>query len=102
MIREYFRDNDDPKLPWHFSRDFGYPVPAGQLGQTPRSVTFFQSTFKKDGVHGNFEAIVRVAPPIATEPDHLDFWWLESGTTHWNGPIPLTADGQAIDGVTGD
>jgi hypothetical protein len=55
-----------------------------------------------DGVHGNFEVIVRVAPPLASEPDHLDFWFLDSRTSQWNGPFPLSADGQAIDGVTGD
>jgi hypothetical protein len=72
------------------------------LGPTPRSVAFLQSNFLGDGVHGNFEAIVRVAPAIATEPDHLDFWFLDSRTNQWNGSFPLSADGQSIDGVTGD
>jgi hypothetical protein len=64
-------------------------------------MTFIQSNFLGDGVHGNFEAIVRVAPPIATEPDHLDFWFLDSKEFKWNGPFPLSADGQPINGVTG-
>jgi hypothetical protein len=59
-------------------------------------VTFIQSSFKGDGAHGNFESIVRVAPPIATQPDTLDFWFLDSRTSRWNGPFPLSADGQPI------
>jgi hypothetical protein len=102
VIKQYFRNNDDPALAWHHLRDFGYPAPPAQLGPTPRSVTFFQSNFLGDGVHGNFEAIVRVAAPIATQPDHLDFWFLDSRTSQWNGPFGLIADGQPVTGVTGD
>jgi len=102
LIKQYFRNNDDPALAWHHLRDFGYPAPPNQLGPRPRSLTFIQSNFKGDGVHGNFEVIVRVAPAIATQPDHLDLWFLDSRTSQWNGPFPLIADGQAIDGVTGD
>jgi hypothetical protein len=63
-------------------------------------VTFFQSTYRGDGVHGNFEAIVRVKPPFS--PEHLDFWFFDSGTGQWNGPFPLHADGHPISGVTGN
>jgi hypothetical protein len=96
VIREYYRNNDDPAHPWHYLRDFGYPVPPTEQGPVPRSVTFIQSTFKGDGVHGNFEAIVRVRPPIAMQPDYLDFWYLDSSTGRWNGPVPIVADGQQI------
>ena len=69
---------------------FGRVQPARyrvvELGPAPRSLTFFQSNFMGDGVHGNFEVIVRVAPPIAIQPDHLDFWFLDSRTSRWNGP----------------
>jgi hypothetical protein len=102
VIKQYFRNNDDPAFPWHFLRDFGYPVLPTQKGRTPRSVTFIQSNFLGDGVHGNFEAIVRVSPAIATQPDYLDFWFLDSKTSKWNGPFPLTADGQPVTGVTGN
>jgi photosystem II stability/assembly factor-like uncharacterized protein len=102
MIREYFRNNDDPAFAWHFLREFGYPVLPNQLGPTPRSVTFIQSSFKGDGVHGNFEAIVRVAPAIASQPDSLDFFFLDSRTSRWNGPFPILVDTRPLDGVTGD
>jgi Peptidase A4 family len=102
FVRQYFRNNDDPALPWHHLRDFGYPTRPGQIGRSPRSVTFIQSNFKGDGVHGNFETVVRVAPPIAVEPDVLDFWFLDSKTVQWNGPFGLGADGQQVSNVTGD
>jgi Peptidase A4 family. len=102
LVRQYFRNNDDPTLPWRHLRDFGYPTPRGQIGRSPRSVTFIQSTFKGDGVHGNFDAVVRVAPPIAVNPDVLDFWFLDSKTSQWNGPFGLIADGQQVSNVTGD
>jgi hypothetical protein len=92
LINHYFRNNDDPTLPWHFLRDFGYPTPPNELGPTHRSVTFIRSNFKGDGVHDNFEAIVRVRPAIASEPDVLHFWFLDSAQGIWNGPLPLSAD----------
>jgi hypothetical protein len=73
-----------------------------QFEPQPRGVTFIQSNYIGDGVHGNFEAVVRVAPAIATTPDHLDFWFLDSRTSVWNGPLALVADGKPMDGVTGD
>ncbi len=88
MIRHYYRDNDDPALSWHFLREFGYSAHPNQLAPTPRSVTFIQGNFLGDGVHGNFEAIVRVAPPVAIEPDSLDFWYFDSGRLDWSGPFP--------------
>ena len=103
VVHHYFRDNDAPGFPWHLLTDraLNYPQRPGQLGPMPRSATFIQSNFRSDGVHGNLEAIVRVAPPIATQPDHLDFWFLESGINKWNGPFPIVADGQPISAVTG-
>ena len=101
MIGEYVRNNDDPAFAWHFLRAFGYPVRPNEIGPTPRAVAFIQSSFKGDGVHGNFEAVVRVAPALATNPDTLDFFFLDSRTARWNGPFPIVADGQPISGVTG-
>ena len=95
VIGEYYHDNDDPQLPWHHLRDFGYPA-----NRFPRSVTFIQSNFKGDFFHGNFEAVVRVAD--AGKPDVLDFWFLDSQTSQWKGPFPLSADGNQIVDLTGD
>ncbi len=102
MVKQFARDNDNSPFPWIFLRQFGYPAFHSQLGPAPRSLTFIQSNFKGDGTHGNFEVIVRVAPPIATDPDRLDFWYLDSLTLKWNGPFPVLPDGKPIDGITGD
>jgi hypothetical protein len=65
VVAEYVRVNQDPAFPWHFLRNIVYPTPRNSLGPVPVSVTFVQSTFKSDGVHGNFEAVVlsRYTPP---------------------------------------
>jgi hypothetical protein len=59
-----------------------------------------QSNFKGDGVHGNFEAVVRVGE--AGKPDVLDFWIFDTQTNQWKGPFGLGADGQQVVNVTGD
>jgi hypothetical protein len=101
-IKHYFRNNDDPTLQWHFLREFGYPSQPNQSDRTPRSVAFIQSNLKGDGVHGNFEAVVRVHPVPIVGSDFLDFWFLDSRQGKWNGPFGLIADGQPVTGVTGD
>ncbi|WP_238295852.1 G1 family glutamic endopeptidase, partial [Caballeronia novacaledonica] len=95
MIGQYYRDNNDPKLLWHFVRNFGY-----QGGRVPRAVTFMQSNYKGDGTHGNFEAVVRVSEQ--GKPDVLDFWFLNSKSFQWSGPFALLADGKQVSGVTGN
>ena len=98
----YSRDNDNPQLPWRRMGQLSYKAPPGQLGPVPQSITLVQSTFKTDGVHGNFEAVVRVRAAIASDPDTLDSWFFDSAKLTWNGPFPLIADGQGVSAVTGD
>jgi photosystem II stability/assembly factor-like uncharacterized protein len=103
FVSEYVRNNQDPALAWHFLRNISYPVPINGAGPVPVGVSFIQSTFKGDGVHGNFEAVVRVHPlPLTGQSDHLDFWWLDSRTGQWNAGGQIMADGKPIDNVTGD
>ena len=93
VINHYYRDNDDPQMKWHqlTDRTLSYFTfsRSHQLGSTPLSVRMFQSNYKGDGVHGNFEAIVRVKPPVATQGDHLDFWFLDSKISKMERAIPL-------------
>jgi len=101
VIGHYFRDNDSPGFPWHIAGDrFGYACPPKPC-YTPRGLSLIQSSYKGDGTHGNFEAVVRVKGLLA-EPEHLDMWYLDSGTWIWHGPFPLVADGQLVSNVTGD
>ena len=102
VIKQYYRNNDDPTGPWHHLRDFGYPANPQRLGPTVAGLTFIQSNYLGDGTHGNFEVIARVKSPVVTQPDQLDFWWLDSKTSKWNGPFPLMADNTPVSGVTGD
>jgi len=89
VIRHYFRNNDDPQFPWRFLKEFGFPTPPTQRGQTPHGVTFIQSNYTEGGAHGNYEAIVRVATPLAIAPDSLSFWFFDNRDLDWTGPFLL-------------
>ena len=100
-INHYYRDNDSPGFPWHLAQQLSYPaVGSHHIGPFPLGVTFIQSDFMADGFHGNFEAIVRVAPPF--RGDRLDFWYFDSAAAKWHGAFPVMVDRQEVDGVTGD
>jgi len=75
-LAHYWRNNDDPSLPW------GGPFPfGGSLGQLS-AVTMIQSNF---GVPGNLEL-------IALAGNQLNFFWRDSGPAfNWNGPYGLQA-----------
>lgn len=78
-LYHYWRDNDDPALPWRFMAEFGIdPSRSSPIA----AVTFIQSNY---GNPGHLEVIVRVA-------DQLIAFWRDSGPSfQWNGPIPITA-----------
>jgi hypothetical protein len=70
----YWRNNDDPALPWSGPTYFG-----GSLGQVD-AVTMIESNF---GSPGNLELICRAG-------DQLQFFWRDSGPAfNWNGPFFL-------------
>jgi len=76
----YWRDNDDPALPWN--GPFEFLRNAGRYD----AVALIQSNF---GDSGNREMIART-------DDRLDFFWRDSGPKfQWNGPTTI------IRGVTG-
>src|SRR5262249_16615906 len=101
FVDQFARDMDSPSRPWLYLRSFGL-VSRTILGPTPVGLTFIQSSFKSDGVHGNFEVVVRARPPVVGGTDALHFWFFDSGQQQWFGPAPIMADGQLIDHVTGD
>lgn len=75
-LAHYWRNNDDPSLPWSGPTMFG----AG-LGNID-AVTMIESNY---GVPGNLEVICRVG-------DQLWFFWRDSGPAFvWNGPCPMTS-----------
>ena len=86
-LAHYWRNNDDPFLPW-----FG-PIRFGQEAGCFEAVGMIQSNF---GDPGNLEVVGRIA-------DRLVFFWRYSGPPiRWNGSIPIVADGVPIEGVTGN
>ena len=102
VINHYIRDNDNPQTPWYLVRTISYQSLSTHLGPKPVGVTMIQSTFFGDGRHGNYELIVRVKPALASQPEYLDYWTLDSETANWNGPFPVVAGGVPITGITSD
>jgi hypothetical protein len=86
-LAHYFRENDDPALPWKAAPIFGQS--AGVIN----AVTMIESNF---GSPGNLEVIARAG-------DRLIFFWRDPAPPlAWHGPFPLIADGAAVSGVTGN
>jgi M6 family metalloprotease-like protein len=101
----YWRNNDDPLYAWHRAEmiDFGPQISGGvgTLGSLPLGVALIQSTIKANGVNGNFEMIVRLRPNLSGK-EYLAFLGFNSATRKWSSAQPIVADGQKIEGVTGD
>ncbi|HEX6901869.1 MAG TPA: tyrosinase family protein [Thermoanaerobaculia bacterium] len=75
-LAHYWRNNDDPALPW-----IG-PIPFGAGLGSVESVTLIQSNF---GSPGNLEVIARAG-------SHLHFFWRDSGPAFsWNGPFTVAS-----------
>ncbi|HEX2170917.1 MAG TPA: galactose oxidase-like domain-containing protein [Dehalococcoidia bacterium] len=73
-LAHYWRNNDDPNLPW-----IGPTVFGASLGQVA-AVSFIQSTF---GDPGHLEVIARVGSDLL-------HWWRDSGpSATWHGPRPI-------------
>jgi hypothetical protein len=86
-LGHWFRDNDDPALPWRSAPVFGQSV--GVID----AVTLIESNF---GTPGNLEVIARTG-------DRLIFLWRDSTQPlSWHGPYPLVADGVPVTGVAGN
>ncbi len=74
-LAHYWRNNDDPALPWNGPYPFGGPGVYD-------SVTLIQSNF---GDPGNLEVVARTG-------DQLHFYWRDSGPAFgWNGPSPIAS-----------
>jgi len=86
-LAHYFRDNDDPALPWRAA-----PI-VGQGAGVIDAVTMIESNF---GTPGNLEVIARIG-------NRLVFFWRDSSQPlAWHGPFPLIADGSPVTGVVGN
>jgi hypothetical protein len=86
-LAHYFRNNDDPALPWLAAPTFGQSV--GVID----AVTVIESNF---GVPGNLEVVARAGDRLIT------FWRDSTSPLAWHGPFALVADGVAVSGVAGN
>src|SRR5574340_901063 len=89
-LAHWWRNNDDPNLPWSGPTLFG-----ATLGQGIEGITVIQSNF---GDPGNLEVICSVASGGAS-PNRLHHLWRDSGPTlTWHGPykLPITPPGGVI------
>jgi hypothetical protein len=76
-LAHYWRDNDDPAMPWYG------PFTFGPADRDYDCVTMIQSNY---GEPGNLELIARSG-------DQLDFYWRDSGPSFtWNGPYRIAGD----------
>jgi len=85
----YFRNNDDPALPWIKALSVG--VGQGHIN----AISFIQSNF---GNPGNLEVIAR-------SDDRLRFFFRtgsESSNFTWNGPFPIIVDEAEVTGISGN
>ncbi len=95
-----YRDNDDPKAPWHgpfVVFEWKASQPAGgnvAIPSFPTAVALLESNFANPG---NLECVVRVSPTIGD--DKLVFFYRDGGG--WHGPSDIIADGKPITGITG-
>ena len=76
-LAHYWRNNDDPAMPWYG------PYGFGPGASNYDAVTMIQSNY---GEPGNLELIARSG-------DQLDFYWRDSGPWfNWNGPYRIAGD----------
>jgi hypothetical protein len=109
----FWRDNDDPLLPWHRGAVLyrgGARFPQGRsevvheiiVDPEPVGVALLQSSLDRPG---NLEAIVRMRTPSRDRTqigDSLVSFAFDSHAMKWNGPFPIFVDGRPITGVTGN
>ena len=75
-LAHYWRNNDDPALPWYG------PYGFGPTSTSYDSITMIQSSYAEPG---NLEAVARAG-------DQLDFYWRDSGPWfRWNGPYRIAS-----------
>ena len=106
QLMHYWRDNDAPGYPWHK----GAAIPAPQVGSglgslmtlsyRPVDVAIIQSALDASR---NLEVVARMVPITdgTGGAGYLAFYYFDGADSQWHGPVPLSADGRPITGVTG-
>ena len=102
-VSHFFRDNNDPSLPWHYGSDVPIGTNPRELNPTVDSVSFFQDDFSSRLYpHGNFEVLIHSFEPIPQGvADSLATYYFDFKAKQWFGPFTVIADGNPVTGVTG-
>jgi len=86
-IAHYWRDNDDPALPWHGPGTVGLETP-----QSYSTAALIQSNFHyRGGDHGDLEVVM-------VGENSFDYAWRENAPPFtWHGPVPILVDARDSD-----
>ncbi len=105
FVFHYSRHNDEGGFPWRLTSCLRPYQPQFVFeSANPGAVALIQSRLGNAGYPGTLEAVVRMDPIF--DPGGTNKWlahyYFDSVSRRWQGPFPLSADGQPIVGVTGD
>jgi M6 family metalloprotease-like protein len=96
----YWRNNDVAARPWLSTHVYDFSGrsgdgPSGAIARSPVSVSMLRSSFKGDGTHGNFDAVVRLRS-VASDDDEIAFVAFDTGSRQWTPSRPVLVDGQRL------
>ena len=102
-VSHFWRDNNNPSLPWHYGSDLPIGTNPGEVNPTVDSVSLFQDHFpSRLYPHGNFEVLIHSFEPIPQGvADSLASYYLDFKAQQWFGPFTVIADDNTVTGVTG-
>ena len=102
-VSHFWRDNNNPSLPWHYGSDLPIGTNPGEVNPTVDSVSLFQDHFpSRLYPHGNFEVLIHSFEPIPRGvADSLASYYLDFKAQQWFGPFTVIADDNTVTGVTG-
>ena len=100
LLVHYWRNNDVAARPWLSTHayDFGAQSgdgPAATIARSPVGVSMLRSSFKGDGTHGNFDAVIRLRS-VASDDDEIAFVAFDTGSRQWTPSRPVLVDGQPL------
>ena len=102
-VSHFWRDNNNPSLPWHYGSDLPIGTNPGEVNPTVDSVSLFQDHFpSRLYPHGNFEVLIHFFEPIPQgAADSLANYYFDFKAQQWFGPFTVIADDNTVTGVTG-
>jgi hypothetical protein len=86
-VSHFWRDNNDPSLPWHYVSDVPIATNPRELNPTVDSVSLFQDDFPSHLYpHGNLEVLIHSVQPIPQGvADSLATYYFDFKAQQWFG-----------------